>query len=49
LEAAKEGEAAAKKGDFATARRLWTWLAGVPGADTAALRKQLSALPAARP
>jgi hypothetical protein len=48
-QAAGEAEAAAKKGDVVRARLLWTWLAEVPGADAAAARKKLSALPQARP
>jgi hypothetical protein len=45
-DAAKAAEAATKKGDIATARRLWTWLSAVPGAGAAEAKKRLAALPA---
>ena len=43
----KKAEEALARGEVAEARRLWTWLAGVPGEGAAEARKRLEALHAA--
>jgi hypothetical protein len=45
-DAAKAAEAATRKGDVATARRLWTWLSTVPGTGAADAKKRLADIPA---
>ncbi len=49
--AAKEAEAASKKGDVDKARRLWTWLSDIPAAGPAAseAKKKRLALPNPKP
>ena len=45
----RQAEALSAQGDTAAARRLWTWLAEVPGDGAAAASRQLERLPAECP